>query len=120
MNGLRGPFAEAYEYVAKLDNQTINRMDIGDFGGITNAITEIENNSMISYVFKPDSSTEIFFVVTNTIDILNDVDVMKVEYKHFSSNVVWKSVFQRSFGDDKENENAENYDDLWEDDEDWK
>jgi len=120
MNGLRGPFAEAYEYVAKLDNQTINRMDIGDFGGITNAITEIENNSMISYVFKPDSSTEIFFVVRNTIDILNDVDVMKVEYTHFSSNVVWKSVFQRSFGDDKENENAENYDDLWEDDEDWK
>lgn len=122
MNGLRGPFAEAYEYSAKLDNLTLNAMDIGDFGGITDAITEIKNSSMISYVFKPESSTELFFIVTNTIDLPYDVDVLKVEYKHVSSNVVWRSVFQRSQADrnKEEGEDAENYDDLWEDDEDWK
>ena len=122
MNGLRGPFAEAYEYDAKLDNLTLNAMDIGDFGGITDAITEIKNDSMISYVFKPESSTELFFIVTNTIDLPYDVDVLKVEYKHVSSNVVWRSVFQRSQEDKKveEEEEVENYDDLWEDDEDWK
>ena len=120
MNGLRGPFAEAYEYVAKLDNQTLNVMDIGDFGGITNAITEIKNNSMISYVFKPKSSNELFFIVTNTIDLEYNPDILKVEYKHVSSNVSWRSVFQRSHGDDKEDEEEENYDDVWEDDENWK
>jgi hypothetical protein len=120
MNGLRGPFAEAYEYNAKLDNLTLNAMDIGDFGGITNAITEITNNSMISYVFKPDSSNELFFIVTNTIDLHYNVDVLKVEYKHASSNVAWKSVFQRNHSDDKEDEEVENSDDLWGDDEVWK
>lgn len=124
MNGLRGPFAEPYEYVARLDNETLNLMDTGDFGGITNSITEINNNSMMSYVFKPDSTSDLFFMVKNTIDIQHDVDEMKVEYTHVDSNVVWKSVFRRNYADDKESEETENfddnYDDLWGDDEDWK
>lgn len=124
MNGLRGPFAEAYEYIARVDNATLNLMDTGDFGGITNSITELRNNSMISYVFKPDSTSDLFFTVENTIDIQNDVDEMKVEYTHFDSNVVWKSIFRRNYGDDQESEESEyfddNYDDIWGDDDDWK
>ena len=119
MNGIRGPFAEAYEYTARLDNNTLNTMDIGDFGGITNAITEIYNNQLISYVFNPGSSREFFFMVTNTIDMRNNLDLMRIQYKHVSSNVVSKTALQRSYGNNKENENIESYDDLWEDDDDW-
>jgi len=120
LNGLRGPFAEAYQYGAKLDNQTLNEMNIGDFGGLTSAITEIRDNAMFSYVFKPDSTSELFFIVSNRID-LNDVDTLNLEYKHVSSNVVWKSVFKRSCGDNKVKSN--NHEDEWgewDDDLDWK
>ena len=96
MNGLRGPFAEAYEYRAMLDNQTINKMDIGDFGGITNAISEITEDYMRSYVYKPGSSTELFFTVTLTMD-MKDVNRLKVQYRHVDSNVVWTEIFERNY-----------------------
>merc|ERR1712156_1369073 len=51
MNGLRGPFAEAYEYKSKLDNVTISKMDIGDFGGITKSFSERTIDSVILYAF---------------------------------------------------------------------
>lgn len=134
MNGLRGPFAEAYEYTAKTDNHTINKMDIGDFGGITNAITEINEDSMVSYVFKPGSSNEFFFTVTLTIDMHN-VNVLKVQYRHVDSNVVWKEVFERNVGNNGKKEDTEeksgekddeeediwgDEDDGWGDEDDWK
>ena len=96
MNGLRGPFAEAYEYKARLDNHTINKMDIGDFGGVTNAISEITDEYMRSYVYKPGSTTELFFTVTLTMDTEN-LNELKVEYRHFDSNVVWTEIFERSY-----------------------
>ena len=95
MNGLRGPFAEAYEYRAMLDNQTMNKMDIGDFGGIVNAISEITDDYMRSYAYKPGSSTELFFTVTLTMD-MQDVNTLKVQYRHVDSNVVWTEIFRRS------------------------
>ena len=126
LNGLRGPFAEAYKYSAKLNNQTLNDMDIGDFGGLTKAITEIRDNAMFSYVFKPESTSELFFIVSNRMDMSN-VDVLNVEYRHVSSNVVWKSVFKRSYGDKKTNSksdkvtvNSDSEFDEWDDDDSWK
>lgn len=128
MNGLRGPFAEVYEYKSKLDNVTITKMDIGDFGGITNSFSELTVDSVILYAFKPGSSSEIFFVATLTID-MKEVNTLKVEYRHFDSNVVWKQVFIRqkiSSGnkvEDELNDNSEEEyeeEDIWGDYDDWE
>jgi len=107
MNGLRGPFAEAYEYRAMLDNQTINKMDIGDFGGIVNAISEITDDYMRSYAYKPGSSTELFFTVTLTMD-MQDVNTLKVQYRHVDSNVVWTEIFKRTSINKEDKNNVTN------------
>ena len=93
VNGLRGPFAEAYHFSAPLDNRTVAEMDIGAFGGRTQATASIIDNSIVSKVRKPGSS-DLFFTVTNKLDPY-DMDVLNVEYKHLDSNVVWRSVFNR-------------------------
>ena len=70
-------------------------MLIGDFGGIVNAISEITDDYMRSYAYKPGSSTELFFTVTLTMD-MQDVNTLKVQYRHVDSNVVWTEIFKRS------------------------
>ena len=93
-SGIRGPLAESFQFTIKLDNQTLAEMDIGnEFGGLTNATAEIRNNSVIAYVLRPGYS-DILFVVKDTIS-LNNTDVLMVENKHYDSNVVWKSVYNR-------------------------
>jgi len=95
VNGLRGPFAEPYEFHGRIDNQTLAEMDIGAFGGKTFAtVARSRDNSIINYVRKPDSAN-LFFTVTDTIHP-KDVNVLIVKYRHVDTNVVWTSIFNRN------------------------
>ena len=98
INELRGPSATPYQFRVKLDNVTEAKIDIGVLGGVTYATTEITDDSFISYVLKPGFS-ELLFTVTHKIEN-DDIDTLIVERKHFESNIVWTSVFQRQFAED--------------------
>ena len=93
VNGLRGPFAEPYQFSAIMDNRTLAEIDIGAFGGKTEATVGVLNGSIVSYVRKPRSQ-DLFFTVTDRMDPY-DMNVLHVEYKHVDTDVVWKSVFNR-------------------------
>jgi hypothetical protein len=93
VNGLRGPFAEPYQFSAIMDNQTLAEMDIGAFGDKTLSTVGVVDGSIVSYVRKP-SSQNLFFTVTDRMDPY-DTNVLHVEYKHLDTDVVWKSVFNR-------------------------
>ena len=92
-NGLRGPFAEPYQFSAYMDNRTLAEIDIGAFGGKSQATVGIIDNSIVSYIRKP-KSRDMFFTVTDRIDP-HDIDILHLEYKHLDSNVAWRSVFNR-------------------------
>ena len=93
VNGLRGPFAEPYQFSALMDNRTFAEIDIGAFGGKTQSTVGVTNGFIVTYVRKP-SSQDMFFTVTDRMDPY-DINVLHVEYKHLDADVVWKSVFNR-------------------------
>ena len=93
VNGIRGPMAVPYQFSVKLDNQTFAEIDIGEFGGLTNATAEIQDNSVIAYFMKPGTS-DLYFTITDNIN-RNTVNTLNVEYKHANSNVSMSSVFKR-------------------------
>ena len=82
-----GPFAEPYEFHGRMDNHTLEEMDIGAFGGKTLAtVARSRDNSIINYVRKPKSA-DLFFTVSDTIHP-HDKNILIIKYRHVESNVV--------------------------------
>ena len=98
INELRGPSATPYQFRVKFDNDTHAEIDIGVLGGVTNATTEMTDDSFISYVLKPWTS-ELLFTLTHKIEC-DDIDTLIVEREHFESSIVWTSVFKRQYAED--------------------
>jgi hypothetical protein len=67
VNGIKGPNKEVFELHLVADNKTITQVDMGEIGGLRDATSEFTNNSLISYLKKPDEKI-IDIIATRTIE----------------------------------------------------
>ena len=63
-----GPKREVFEINLVADNTTITQTDMGELGGVRPTTAEFKDNSLISYLQKPEDSKVIDIIATRTIN----------------------------------------------------
>ena len=66
VHGIRGPLKDAFEFSLKLDNQTMEKVDMGKLGGWTDATAAIKDGWLINY-FRKKGTNEVYLTAEHTV-----------------------------------------------------
>ena len=89
------PYGEISQLIARLDNETVSKIDVELLGGSTNATAAISNESITFYVLKPNS-TEFLLTISYSIKSVN-ANVLHITFKHIETNTVCTFLFRRQY-----------------------